>query len=250
MNLDYNIPTRWSDLTERQLRKFAPVFFEATANQDSLIRLVDALFLPTGRLFEYIKYRMLKRSVSITELLPYLDFIKDQPAVYHFPDIKGLKKPTPRLGSLIVEQFSVSDQLFWDWRQSKSEIHLRRLVASLYVFDEFHKSALVEVANITDRQKPEVWARIALAYMSCRLHIADQFPRIFPKPVEQDPDVIVPVFKKSEQNYTPFHEVIIAMAMDDPQPLGDYSTAKRTNLYEFLNVFTKSLERAEKTQNG
>lgn len=250
MKINYTIAQSWADLNERQLCKFATVFFSGQTDVGSLMIMIKALFVPRRRIRELFKFLFFIRSVSIREVIPYLDFVKDQPAVYHFPDIKGLKKPTPRLGSLIVEQFSVSDQLFWDWRQSKSEIHLRRLVASLYVFDEFHKSALVEVANITDRQKPEVWARIALAYMSCRLHIADQFPRIFPKPVEQDPDIIVPVFKKSEQNYTPFHEVIIAMAMDDPQPLGDYSTAKRTNLYEFLNVFTKSLERAEKTQNG
>lgn len=246
MRLDFNIPTRWDQLNEYQLLQIAPVFFAETAGSKELLKILRAIFCPDKKLSTAFRYKFLLNSVSVKDLLPHLEFIRTEPEVYAFPEIGGLHAPSVRLGNLLIEQFSVADQLFYNWRTSKDEIELRRLVAALYTFGQFHKSDMPAVANITDKISPALRSRIALAFWSCRLSIIQNFPKVFPKPATPNPDDVVPVFSKQPGGYTPFNQIIITMTFEEPQPLGNYQNAKRTNLYEFLNVLTQSIIRQEK----
>ncbi|WP_444939781.1 hypothetical protein [Ornithobacterium rhinotracheale] len=60
-------------------------------------------------------------------------------------------------------------------------------------------------------------------------------------------EAIVPVFRK-EKAYTPFSEIIKVLAFDDPQPLGNYHEAKKTKIYEFMNILTTAMLRQEQQE--
>ncbi|MDO5509541.1 MAG: hypothetical protein Q4F57_02485 [Weeksellaceae bacterium] len=246
--MNYTVPTHWQELNEHHLHQLAPQLLAAEPPQP--LAMLRAVFTPCNSWWARAKFYYLLRAVPATELLPYLEFLNTTPGVYHFPEVAGLQKPADRLTSISVSQFSVADTLFYSWFQQRTPITLRQLVAALYIRgQEFSTAELVQVAAITDRLPSATHHRIALAYLSCRLHIVRQFPIVFPPAATPDPEVIVPQFRPLEKKYTPFSEIILSFAFQDPQPLGHYHSVKNTNLYEFLKVFTKSILHHRHIQN-
>lgn len=245
--MNYRVPTTWKELTEYQLLELSPILIEPQPDpQEAAIQIIQILFTPLSTPKNHKNTQHLLLNVGYSSLMPYAQFLSSTPQVFHFPQIEGLQKPSKRLGSLSIRQFSITDQLFYNWFSTKKQIYLRQMVASLYTLGDFSQSKLPQVADITDRCPHKLWLRVALAYISCRHHIINSFPIIFPQKKEPNPENPMPQFSKNQKSYTPFNDVIIAMSFDNPQPLGNYQIAKNTNLYEFLNILTKSIIRQEK----
>ncbi len=238
-----SVPTKWQELSEWQLKEFA-IKLLSKPDDISDLEVVRILFTPKKSFRNEVRFFRLMRKVALSDLLPYTHFLNTEPNLYKFPCLEklGVKGPGDRLNKISVEQFSVADTLFYNWRKSKDELHLRQLVASLYAIDDFDKLRLPEVAELTDKVDLKTMYVVGLVYLSVRSRIEKQFPVVFPKPKEED--TMKPVFRK--RGYTPFSKLITAMAMSETQPLGTYKEAKETNLYEFLDVLSESIIQAEK----
>ena len=74
------------------------------------------------------------------------------------------------------------------------------------------------------------------------MHIQDLFPIVFPKKKEEDEEEeLKPVFKKKEEKYVPFDRAVLAMAMDELQPLGKKQDINQVRIYEFFSVMSESI---------
>ena len=51
---------------------------------------------------------------------------------------------------------------------------------------------------------------------------------------------------KKSKKHKPFSEVIINMAMNEQQPLGNFHECNDTKIYDFMNVLTKVITQQEK----
>ncbi|MGV4479369.1 hypothetical protein ACQ1PV_09310 [Ornithobacterium rhinotracheale] len=245
--MNFQVATSWNELSLSQAQRLSKCMFNYQgADEKRAFQMLLTLFTPKGTTWQRIKFAYLLRNVPLSEIIPYLDFMGEVPTIYSFPTINGLKQPSARMGNVSIKQFSVADKLFYDFMQSKDEKTLRQMVASLYTFEEFEEERLPEVARITDRCK-HLWYAVLLSYISCRDYIIKSYPKIFPPEREPNPDEIVPVFKK-ERSYTPFTEIIKILAFDEPQPLGNYHEAKKTKIYEFMNILTTAMLRQEQQE--
>ncbi|MGV4528752.1 hypothetical protein [Ornithobacterium rhinotracheale] len=247
--MNFRVATSWNELSLSQAQRLSKCMFNYQgADEKRAFQMLLTLFTPKGTTWQRIKFAYLLRNVPLSEITPYLDFMGEVPTIYSFPTINGLKKPNTCMGNITIKQFSMADKLYYDFTQSKDEKLLRQMVAMLYTLGEFDEERLPEVAKITDKQK-HLWYAVLLSYISCRNYIIKQYPKIFPPEREPDPEAIVPVFRK-EKAYTPFSEIIKVLAFDDPQPLGNYHEAKKTKIYEFMNILTTAMIRQEEYEKN
>lgn len=78
------------------------------------------------------------------------------------------------------------------------------------------------------------------------MYIADKFPIVFPKKVKSEEEELMPVFKKMEEQYIPFDKTIIAMSMEELQPLGKKQDANNVRISEFMSVLSETMLYHEK----
>ena len=244
--MNFKIATSWSELNSYQKQNVAHLLFtEPNKDYKFAIKLLRAVVVASKSWWQKMKFHWLILCVPFSTLLPYIDFVQEEPDLYQFPQIKGLKAPSNRIGSFTIKQFSIVDYLFYQWKKTNNQLFLRQMVAAIYTLGEFNEDNLPKIAETTDKLSDQKRAHVAFAFMCSRNYIVKNYPVVFPPPVEPDPDLIVPVFKKTTDNYIPFNEIIIAMAYDDAQPIGNYHIAKNTNVYDFMKIFTKSILRQE-----
>ena len=235
----------WSELNDWQKEEISHIYLNSDPEnfEGSYLQMIFILFQKKKSFFAKLKLLWLLRNIPISSLEPFARFLLETTNFYSFPEIKGLKKPSDRLGNIIIKHFSVIDTFFDAYDRDKSEINLRRFVASLYrIKDDFDELDLPEVANITDKISIKKMERIALSYKFTRLHIWEKFPIVFPKPPEEKTEnELKPIFKKKEQKYMPFEKIIVGLAMDELQPIGKKQDINKTRIYEFLGVLTESI---------
>ncbi len=238
------IATKWRELSIWQQKKIAKLYMQSEKDTffEDYVKMVSYVFRKKRGVWSYLRMRRVFAKAPFSELSKFTTFLLQFPELSEFPEIKGLIKPADRLTDMAIGQFSVCDALFHDYMKERNELNLRRFVASIYrIRPEFDKLDLSKVADITDKQKDEVWYLVALVYLSVRKHIAEMFPVVFPKK-EEEQESETPVFKKKEV-YIPFSKICVALSMDERQPLGNYQAARKERIYDFLNVFSETLLR-------
>lgn len=246
----------WNELNDWQKEEIAHLYLNSDPEnfEGVYLQMIFILFQKKKGFFAKLKLLWLLRNIHISSLEPFARFLLESTNFYSFPEInyrKGFKfwkknnllKPADRLGNIVIKHFSVIDTFFDVYDRDKSEINLRRFVASLYrIKDDFDELDLPEVANSTDKISIKKMETIALAYKFTRLHIWEKFPIVFPKPPEEKTEKeLKPIFKKKEQKYMPFEKIIVGLAMDELQPLGKKQDINKTRIYEFLGVLTESI---------
>lgn len=165
-------------------------------------------------------------------------WLLEEPKFHVFPKIKGLRKPADRVGDFTAKHFSVCDTLLYRYHETKEEIILRQLVASLYRIEDFNPQNFPKIANITDELTLKEAERIAFIFASVRRYITDAYPSIFKSPKESK-ETLQPVFRK-QPAHTLFSKIIVMMAADELRLLGNLKESESTLIYDFLNALLES----------
>ncbi len=250
------VPTSWNELNEWQLHEIAHLLNHADPKDfsETYVQMVLRCYQNSNSYSDVRQFKKIVNEVPISELEKHVTFLRDSMEFYKFPEIDGLIKPSDRIENITIRQFSTIDTFFHFWNNDRSEINLKRLVATLYRKNEkFDDLDLVEVSKITDKIPMKQMEAIALAFLFTRMYIEDRFPIVFPKASEDsEQDKLKPVFHKKENKFVPFDKVIVGMAMDELQPLGKKQDADQVRVYEFLGVLSESIlfHKAKAAANG
>lgn len=240
------IPQSWRELTEWQLDEIADLYLNADPADFSTAfqKMIFVLLQSEPSSAERTKLYSILGKVSVETLAAHADFLMKTTNLHFFPEVDGLTKPADRLASITAKQFSFADKFFHDYEEDKSEVNLRRFVASLYTLGSFSQLNLPQVAAAMEPLSVKTCRRIALAYKFTQLHIWETYPVIFPKKEVTEEEAFRPVFKKKPV-YQSFDKVILGLVFSEEQPLGTKLEADGTLLYDFLNVLQESILRYE-----
>lgn len=247
-NKNIKVARSWGELNEWQLQEIAHLYLNTSVEEfeGAYLKMIFILFQRKKGFWANLRLSWILKEIPITKLSKHSKFLLEQTSLHSFPSISGLVKPADRIGNITSKHYSVCDAFFHQWEEDKSEINLRRFVASLYrLEDKFDELKMPEVSKITDTLSHKERQRIALAYKFVRIYIWEKYPVIFPKPKEKntEEEKLSPTFGKKEQKYTPFDKVIMGLVYDEDKPLGIKKEANDTRIYEFLNILTESILR-------
>lgn len=244
MQGNITVAKSWNELNDWQLQEIAHLYLNTKAEDFAGAYLQMILIVyqkspdPKSRQF----LRKLTKEVPVSELEKHTGFLKEKIDFHKFPEIPGLIKPADRLRNITIFHFSAVDAYFHFWFKEKNLIDLKRFVASLYrINEDFDELDLPKVDRITRNISVKKMEAIALAFWFTKMHIADRFPIVFPKKKEAEDEELKPVFKKKDDAYVPFDKAILAMAMDDLQPLGKKQDINKVRIYEFFPVMSESI---------
>ncbi|WP_312750583.1 hypothetical protein [Epilithonimonas hominis] len=253
MKGNITVAKSWNELNDWQVQQIAHLYLNTPVDEfdSAYLKMIFAVFQkspnPKNRNF----LRKLVREIPVSELSKHTDWLLKTTSYYRFPEIEGLIRPTDALGDISIRQFSTIDSFFYSWNKEKNDINLKRLVASIYrINEQFYDTDLPAVDKITRSISKSKMEQIALGYMFTRMYIADKFPVIFPKKEKTEEEELKPVFKKLEEQYIPFDKTIIAMSMEELQPLGKKQDANNVRIYEFMSVLSETILHHEKNKKN
>lgn len=241
MRRNITVAKTWNELNEWQIKEIAYAYMTTDPKKfdKTYFQLIIILFQQKGGFWRNLRLRKLLRNIPISTLEPFGRFLLLKPEIYSFPEIKGLKKPADRIGDLTIKQFSIIDTLFHQWYEDRSEVKLKKLVASLYRFGSgFNPQDLPKVAKITSKISRKKMLLIAFSYMNVRRYLTERYKVVYPVPEKEESDK--PVFKKKSA-YTPFSKVITGMALDELKPLGTLKECNNTLVYDFHDTLTETI---------
>lgn len=234
------VPSSWNELSAWQRQEICFLLLQKTNDFEiRFLKIIRILFLKNNTLWDKIRVHKLFKQVPVSQLLTFADFLLKENNLYTFPPIsEKLQTPAPRLTDCTIKQFSVVDSIFYKWRISDNQLYLRQLVASLYRFknNDFHNGDLPRIAEITDKISEKQRAEIGFVYGCIREYIIKKYPYVFSSKSNENLPAVA-------HRYTPFSKVITAMAMETPQPLGNYHDCNRTLVYDFFDVFQENIKR-------
>ncbi|WP_185226102.1 hypothetical protein [Chryseobacterium indologenes] len=244
MEGNITIAKSWNQLNDWQLGEIAHLYLNTSVEDfaEAYLDMILIVYQKSPELKDRLKLKRLTAEVPITELEKHTQYLKDKNDLYRFPEIPGLIKPADKIENISARQFSTIDTYFFLWNKDRSLLNLKRLVATLYRFKEQYDDLdLKNVAMISDKIPEKQMEAIALAYMFSRRNIEDSFPIVFPKDDETEEQKLQPVFKKKDSAHVPFDKALLAMAMDEIQPLGKKQDVNNVRIYEFLSVMSESI---------
>jgi len=242
----------WQELTNWQLEEIIDLYlhhFEKEP-QKTFDKMIFVLFQKKKGFFTRLKLWKIIRLVPISELYEFGEFLLQPPKLHVFPEVENLIKPADRLGDISSKHFSFTDQFFQEWISTKNDEALKRLCANIYIINEnFDEQKLKDVAQTTSKLSRKKRQVIGFTYMSCYHHLAAQYPTVYPKPKEEDPEAKPKL--KPQKKHTPFSEIIINMVMnEESQPLGNFHQTNNTRIYDFLNVLSKIIIKNKKAEEN
>ena len=243
------VATSWAELNAWQLQEIVDLYlnFSEENFKKSFDQMIIILFQKKKGFWNRLKLRKLLFKVPISELYQFGQFLLEAPKLHQFPQFDCLIQPADRLGDISIKQFSFMDQFYNTWMDTKSDKFLRALCASIYRLSKtFDEQDLKLIAKFTDKLSRKERQVIGFTYMSCYHHITDTFETVWPKPKKKVGEE-KKTFKKPK--FKPFSEVIINVAMNELQPLGNLHSTNDTRIYEFLNVLTKILIQQKEQQD-
>lgn len=243
MQKNITVAKSWYELNQWQIEEIAHLYLNTPADifSEAYLKMIFVVFQKSPKLNDRISLQKLLSQVPIHELEHHTQWLLHSLDYYSFPEIPGLIAPLHKAANITIRQFSTIDLMFHHWHKEKSEINLKKLVASLYRINEKYDDLdLTKVDAITRNLPIKKLETIALAYLFTRIRITELYPIVFPKPKEKEDEIPMPVFTKKEQ-YIPFDKSIIAMAMDELQPLGKKQDIDQVRIYEFFPVLTESI---------
>ncbi len=262
VKVNVNMPAGWNDLSFQQLDNIAHQFH---CYNEIIKDNVELLERTSQRLYYQVTKELLRgnswfatrkvlREVHPKEYVPFTKFIYegvDRTKFRPFVKLKGTvyHAPDTRLRNITIGEFSFVDAAFYQWTQTNNPIWLNVLCASLYreassspsdidIRKRFLKQAVDRRADVFESFSLKKKLGIAKSYEGCRNHVANSFPRIFPKPVKIE-GVENPVKKR----YVSFGQVILNKIEGDPSKL---ESSNNTNMYDFLSIIDADIDRIKK----
>lgn len=256
------MPNNWNSLTYDQVDNLAHQLHcydeLIKENAAQLQRISQRLFFQVVKELlrgnTWAAVRRALNDVHPKEFVPFTKFVfegVDRTRFRPFVKIKGrlYYGPGVRLRNITIGEFSFVDAAYYQWTQTKKTIWLDVLCASLYrerakvpmdidIRKPFIKQAVDARADVFGKLSLKRKLGIAKSYEGCRGHIANSFPRIFPKPLKIEGQV-APTPKK----YTSFGKIILNKIEGDPSKL---ESSNNILLYDFLSIIDADIERIKK----
>lgn len=162
--------------------------------------------------------------------------------------IKGVTfyPPGDRLKNISIQEFSLADSLYYNYRKTNDVRYLNNLCATLYRKDggdeldirkPFHKILIEQDVHHFSKLNHKRKLAILYCFLGCRNNIVKLHPHIFPAPQQiVDPDGN-PIERK-ESAYVPFVQLLQHKVQFDPSKL--YDTYK-LNVFDFFNNYETEL---------
>lgn len=244
MTGNITVAKSWNELNQWQVQEVAHLYLNTSVEDfaDAYLKMIFVVYQKSSDKSARRWLKKLLKDVPVSELQKHTGWLLTTTDFYKFPEVSGLIKPADRLENITIRQFSTIDTFFHSWNKDKTILNLKRLVASLYrVKEQFDDIDLVDVDAITRKLSIRKLESIALAYMFTRMRITDKYPIVFPKKVESEEEELKPVFSKKDVDYVPFDKAILAMSMDELQPLGKKQDVNVVRIYEFFAVLSESI---------
>lgn len=255
MEGNITVARSWNQLNDWQLQEIAHLYLNTPVEDfaEAYIKMILIVFQKSAELKDRLQLKRLTREIPITELEKHTRYLKEKNDLYRFPEIPGLIKPADRIENISARQFSTIDTYFFKWNKDRTLLNLKRLVATLYrLREQYDDLDLKNVAIISDKISVKQMEAIALVYMFSRRNIEESFPIVFPKNDQTEEEKLQPVFKKKDNAIVPFDRALLAMAMDEIQPLGKKQDINNVRIFEFLSVMSESIviHKAKQKANG
>lgn len=240
MQINYNIPTTWNQLSLWQLKKIAKIIFSNTDQEQVSFLLVSYLCIPKLTLKNILKYCYLLMQVPVSQLKEYAAFLYKDTNLTKFPKkVKSLYGPTDRLANVNIDEYTYADLFYHNWSTTRKNEDLNRLVAVLYrpkrnaqhldIRKPFTKEALSKHAGVVEKLPRATKLVIAMAFQGSREKIIARYKWVFVK-------------GSGKASYAPFTKIINAMSRSENQPFGDYYKTKEANIYDFFDVLDEDLK--------
>lgn len=265
MRINYNIPTKWNELSFWQLKMIGRILYSNSEIEKRFLQeiIVFILLIKKPSLWLALKAIFLFSRIPASQLREYGDFIlSDNDRLTKFPtkikvgrfyNRKTLSGPGIRLSNISIGELSYADAFYYNWITEGKTADLQRLTACLYrpispepnsedIREPFNRLLLPQNAQLTDKIPLHVQYIIALAYQGSRFTFMDKFKNVFPKSKvsEEDPK------PKKKKAYQPFSKIINAMAMDETQVFGTLPQTEKANAIKFLEIYEETIIQSNK----
>lgn len=250
MTLNFNIPTSWNEMSERQSSKIASLLFNAEEGEKGVyFTMLYHLFCPNRwTLFkgwkERYKFLRLILQVPFSELINYVKFIYEDLKLTYFPKyvvVNGVKYfgPASRLSNISIEELNFAYRFYFDWITTKDVGALNRLVTVIYrpaknkkrgdVREYFDEQSIMRRGNVFPKLDLDKKIAIGFAFKGSVEYMFSKYPVLFPPQKEK---------KKSDKKpkYQSLVPMMNAMFMYENQPLGPRKDVVKTNAYVFFDV--------------
>lgn len=258
MTVNINIPTTWNKLTPKQLMAAAYNLEYYHAKPEILKELADFRQKLYYQLTKVLLSgnNFIKTYIAISQIPPdtYKEHAKflfgDVTRTLFLPQfkIKGVTfyPPGDRLKNISIQEFSLADSLYFNFRKTGDIRYLNNLCATLYrrgggdEIDKrkpFHKLLIEQDVHYFSKLNQKKKLAILYCYLGCRNNIVKLHPHIFPEPQNLlDPDGN-PIERK-ESAYVPFVQLLQHKVQFDPSKLAE---TYKLNVYDFFNNYETEL---------
>lgn len=258
MTIDIKIPTSWNQLTSRQLTEVAYnldyYHSKKTAQKKSKAFRTKLYYQLTKQLLRtnnWVKVYIALRQIPPTAYKKHAEFLFEECARTIFLPkfkVKGhiFHPPAHRLKNITIEEFSLADSLYVNFRKTADIRYLDNLCATLYrraggdeadIRKPFNKILIENDVKYLSKLKLKTKLAILYAYNGCRNSIAAAHPHVFPPP-STAVDVDGKPLPKEESQYVPFGKLIQHKINYDPSKL---ERTLKLNAWSFLGNYENEL---------
>ncbi|NRT11537.1 hypothetical protein [Flavobacterium sp. 14A] len=275
MRINYNIPQKWNDLTESQIRFMGRFMFnsrnEQISNRAFKLAVLSVLLVPKFTIKNIVKAVLLWSDVPFSELEQYTAFVFDNKELLtrfpskiksgKWPFRKTVYGPAARLANVTIQELSYADLFYYKWATENNVADLHRLTAILFrekkgnnredIRAPFSTLLLEHNARITDKIPLAVKFMIAHAYSGCRENFINRNPNVFPRPKQVTDNNVEDIEQqpvKKQKPYEPFSKIIESMAMDDVQVFGNHQETEKVYAAVFLSVLDEKIVRSKELE--
>lgn len=252
--IQLTLPTSWNELSKKQLENIAfqieCYHFEIRDNKEAELETRTRLYISVAKEFlrgnKYQHIRIALKEIQPKEYAELTKFIFEKNSRTVFEENLKIKNtiyygPAARLRNITIGEFSLSDSLFYKWKQSFNVGYLNALCATLYrVTDNtatevdtrqnFNKLLVDNNAKNFVNVNYKTKLAIAYTYEGCRNNFIDTYKNIFPKREITQPTL--------SSKYTPFGEIILDKIKGDPSKL---KTTQNLLATDFLAIYDKDI---------
>lgn len=245
MKLTIKIPKNWNDCTDSQLNKLALLIHSGITGNKFDLKCFRILI--AAKWFHFLRrakvsYLLSIEPISVTK--QDFAFIYSGNTLTRFPYIKPIANekyypPLPQISNLSIGEMAIADDLHIKWRATQDIECLYYLAATLYVKQQqprpiFDKNDLSFKEPLFRNLSMGELLVIEMAFHGCKEHLANKFPKIFPKSKE-----VADSIPKKLATSSQFPKLILELSGGK---FGTHEQTNRTNCYVFLAEFEKLLK--------
>lgn len=174
--VESTIPSRWDEVTPRQLIAIAKNYLSESSDDLMLSVLCTIWKRIIRKLDSYQRFTLAGELSFLTDYKPYSHFIIRKAGPLH--------APKPRLEGMSFGQFVFVDSYYSIWLQSQKDDDLNKFIAALYLpeGEAFRSESMPALEPASGKIPLKVKLAISINYRLIREFLAHAYPLIFQKP--------------------------------------------------------------------